>query len=378
MFNFKLIFMVEIFSNEKINVGRQVDLDLAKAGSIIFMVFVHCLLLADSFNSSFSPIFFHGIDDLLGGPMCAPLFMFCMGVGLVYSRNAQSDIMIKRGISLLILGILVNVGEFISAHFLSGFLLNDWTTFPIYGGLMLFAVDILAFAGMSFIVFGIFKKLNLSNMQMLLIAFALSIVGSLMRMSVFEYNYINLLLGYLIGTDVQFTTFPFFNWFIFPVAGYVWGQYYIRAYKDRFFRFWPIFFIIPVIYFYFSISIPGAFLIDDSHYYFMTTIDALFCLIYIHGAMGLFYFLSDKLPQNLLDIAGTLSRYINGIYIAQWFLIPLIIILLVYLVDGMVFNDLNVTIISIVVLILSTWLAVGYKKFRKRFGGIRKKKLNII
>ena len=93
MFNFKLIFMVEIFSNEKINVGRQVDLDLAKAGSIIFMVFVHCLLLADSFNSSFSPIFFHGIDDLLGGPMCAPLFMFCMGVGLVYSRNAQSDIM---------------------------------------------------------------------------------------------------------------------------------------------------------------------------------------------------------------------------------------------------------------------------------------------
>ena len=41
MFNFKLIFMVEIFSNEKINVGRQVDLDLAKAGSIIFMVFVH-------------------------------------------------------------------------------------------------------------------------------------------------------------------------------------------------------------------------------------------------------------------------------------------------------------------------------------------------
>ena len=93
--------------------------------------------------------------------------------------------------------------------------------------------------------------------------------------------------------------------------------------------------------------------------------------------MGLFYFLSDKLPQKLLDIAGTLSRYINGIYIAQWFLIPLIIILLAYLVDGIVFNDFNVTIISIVVLILSTWLAVGYKKFRKRFDAIRKKKLNI-
>lgn len=297
----------EMFSNEKINVGRQSDLDIAKAISIIFMVFVHCLLLAMCFNNSISPIFYHGIDDLLGGPMCAPLFMFCMGVGLVYSRHSQSDVMIRRGISLLLLAIVVNIAEFIIPHFLSGYLLNNWTLFPLYGGLVLFAVDILEFAGLSFIVLGIFMRFKISNNQMILIAAVLSIAGSLLRMSVFDNNILNLLLGYFIGTDVHFTTFPFFNWFIFPVAGYIWGQYFIRAYKDRFFKYWPIFFIIPVVYFYLSISIPRAFLIDEPHYYYMSTIDALFCLVYIHGAMGFCYFISDKLPQKVLDIMGILS-----------------------------------------------------------------------
>ena len=163
----------------------------------------------------------------------------------------------------------------------------------------------------------------------------------------------------------------------FPVAGYVWGQYFIRAYKDRFFRYWPIFVIIPLIYFYFSISVPGAFLIDDPHYYYMTIIDVLFCLIYIHGAMGLCYFISDKLPQKVLDVAGILSRYINGIYIAQWFLLPISIVLIDYFVKGIVFNDLNVTVISILVLILSTLFAMGYRNFRKRFAGTHKRLLKV-
>lgn len=170
-----------------------------------------------------------------------------------------------------------------------------------------------------------------------------------------------------------FHHFPFFNWFIFPVAGYVWGQYFIRAYKDKLFRFWPIFIIIPLFYFAFTIIIPGDFLYDDAHYYYMTIIDALFCLIYIHGFMGLCYFVSDKLPQKILDGAGILSRHINGIYIAQWFIIPSSIVLIDYFVGGIIFNDLNVTIISIFVLILSTLLAMGYRKLKQKFKLINKK-----
>lgn len=358
--------MNKIFSDKKINLGRQVDLDLAKAISIIFMVFVHCLITAKFFNYSFDPIYSRAIDDLLGGPMCAPLFMFCMGVGLVYSRNTKSSIMIKRGITLLILGVIVNVGEFILPHFLSGYLLNNWSLFPIYGGLVLFTVDILAFAGMSFILLGIFMKYEITNKQMLIFALVLSVIGTFVRMSVFDNNIINLLLGYFIGTNIHFTTFPLFNWFIFPVAGYVWGQYFIKAYKDKFFKFWPIFFIIPVIYFICTLDIDGAFLCDDTHYYYMTILDVVFCLIYIHGAMGLCYFLSDKLPQKILDVVGILSRHINGIYIAQWFIIPAGIVLLVYLIKGIVFDDLIITVFSIFVLILATLLAMGHRKIKQK------------
>lgn len=351
-----------IFSDEKINIGRQVDLDLAKAFSIIFMVFVHCLLFSTYFEFSISPFYFHAFNDILGGPMCAPLFMFCMGVGLVYSRHSQSDIMIKRGIKLWLLGLFVNFGEFIMTHFLLGYLFNDWTTVPIFGGLVLFCVEILAFAGLSFIVLGIFKKLNLSNKQMILIAVLLSIIGSFLRMIVFDNNILNLVVGLFIGTEEYFSTFPFFNWFIFPVSGYVWGQYYIRAYKDKFFKYWPVFLIIPLIYFIVTIYTPNTFLIDDAHYYYMTIIDALFCLMVIHGIMGFCYFISDKLPKVALNIAGTLSRYINGIYVAQWFFIPLTIVGVGYFVSDIVFNDLNLIVISIFVLIISTLAAIEKRK----------------
>lgn len=354
-----------IFSDEKINTGRQIDLDLAKAISIVSMVFVHCLLFSMYFNFQHSDIYSHGLNDLLGGPMCAPLFMFCMGVGLVYSRRSQSELMIKRGISLLILGVLVNIGEFIIPHFLLGYLFNDWTSLPIFGGLLLFAVDILAFAGLSFIAFGIFKRLGLSNRQMLLIAVVLSVIGSFVRMVDVNNDVLNLVLGYFIGTDEWFTTFPFFNWFIFPISGYVWGQYYIRAYKDKFFKYWPIFLIIPIIYFIITIYTPDTFLIDDAHYYYMTLIDAIFCLLVIHGIMGFCYFISDKLPKVVLDIAGTLSRYINGIYIAQWFFIPIIMTLIAYLIEDIVFEDLNLIVISTFILILSTLAAIGNRKIRR-------------
>ena len=44
-----------LFSDENVNVGRQVELDIAKALSIIFMVFLHTMWVMMNFNHSFSP-----------------------------------------------------------------------------------------------------------------------------------------------------------------------------------------------------------------------------------------------------------------------------------------------------------------------------------
>ena len=66
-------------------------------------------------------------------PFFAPVFMFSMGVGIVYSRRQSSNFLIKRGIKTFFLGIVVTIGEFFVPHYLSGLLLGEWNIFPAMG-----------------------------------------------------------------------------------------------------------------------------------------------------------------------------------------------------------------------------------------------------
>ena len=99
--------------------------------------------------SSFNQNFHFILMNLLGRPYAAVIFMFCMGVGIVYSRHSQWNVMIKRGVKLFFLGILVNIFEFFIPHFVAGALLGKADLFPIAGGLLLFCVDILIFAALA-------------------------------------------------------------------------------------------------------------------------------------------------------------------------------------------------------------------------------------
>ena len=59
--------MAGLFSNEKINTGRQVELDIAKALSIIFMIFLHTVMVVSGFNNSISPAYDFIIGNVLEG-----------------------------------------------------------------------------------------------------------------------------------------------------------------------------------------------------------------------------------------------------------------------------------------------------------------------
>ena len=360
--------MSELFSDEKVNTGRQVELDIAKALSIIFMIFLHTLMVVKGFDYSLSPVYDFVFSNVLGRPFAAPVFMFCMGVGVVYSRHSQWDTMIKRGITLYLTGILVNVFEFFLPNFLCGTLLGKWNIFPTAGGLLLFCVDILAFAGLTFILMGILKKFEVSNKGLIITAVILSLIGTFARGFDFGNPILNLIFANFIGTKGGFAAFSLCNWFIIPITGYIWGQYFIRAKdKSRFFRFWPCYIIVALIFFYVtSFTFKSGIFADDVHlYYFMTTLDAVFCIICAHGIIGLCYYLNKILPDSIRNIFKTLSSNITIIYIAQWCFIPIGIILLVYLFKGLIFTDLISSIYSVCILILSTIFAVNYKKWRK-------------
>ena len=95
-----------------------------------------------------------------------------------------------------------------------------------YSLLSFLANDILQFAGITFIVGGIFKKLNLSYTQILLVGILLSLVVSYHPDITFHNMYLNQLLGNFIETTGQniVSCFPFLNWFIIPAAGMLFGN----------------------------------------------------------------------------------------------------------------------------------------------------------
>lgn len=358
--------MNSLFSDEKVNLGRQSELDIAKALSIIFMIFLHTIMVVKGFNVALSPAYDFIFSNILGRPFAAPIFMFCMGVGVVYSRHSQWDTMIKRGVKLYLMGVLVNVFEFFLPFYVCGNLLGKWDIFPIAGGLLLFCVDILAFAGMAFVLMGILKKFELSNKKLIIIAVLLSIIGTFLRGYDSGIDVVNLILGHFFGAAGGFTAFPLFNWFIFPIAGYVWCQYFIRANdKSRFFKFWPLYIIVAVAYFLISTHYWGGVASNDVHlYYFMNTIDAIFCIINAHGVIGLCYWILKYLPDAVVKFFTMLSSNITNIYIAQWFYIPLAVIIVSYLFTNLPLDNLVTTVLAVLMLAISTLTALGYKKLK--------------
>ena len=361
--------MEKLFSDQKINSGRQVELDLAKCLAIFFMIFLHCYFVTTGFANEISLSMERAVAHLAGGPFAAPVFMFAMGVGMVYSKHQDTGFMVKRGIKLMLLGLVVNVGEFILPHFVALKLLGNGDMFPVAGGLLLFCIDILAFAGMAFILVGLLKKLKLSAKQMVIIALVLSVIGWILREHDFGGNVPNLIAGYFVGSAGGFTAFPLFNWFIFPTTGLLFGGYYIRCNnKQKLLRLWPLGLVISVAYFVTSWFIPGGFLTDAHHYYFMTTIDAMFCLMCNYGVIGAFELVSRHLSDGPVKFFSKTSGNVNAIYVIQWFLIPLTYIFIVLFNRDIVFGDLSLVIIALLENVASTALAALYKHMKKDQG----------
>lgn len=105
--------MKNVFSNENVNSGRQIELDFAKVFAILLMIVTHYFAFCT----------FGGIDYdteiLIIFLLCqcsAPILMFAMGIGMIYTRHNSPKEFIIRGIKLLILGLIVNTLYFLSNY----------------------------------------------------------------------------------------------------------------------------------------------------------------------------------------------------------------------------------------------------------------------
>ena len=76
-------------------------MDLMKVILIVTMIFVHTLEIG---NADLSKGIGYFPDSVSGAQFAAPVFMFCMGAGIAYSRNQDTSYLIKRGANIFILG----------------------------------------------------------------------------------------------------------------------------------------------------------------------------------------------------------------------------------------------------------------------------------
>jgi len=308
-----------IFSKEKVNTGRQVEVDLLKAFTVVFsMIIIH---IYDYDATGFSNDFTWWLDTVMGGILAAPLFMFCMGIGMVYSRNNDPKQMMLRGLKLLTIGQVLNLFRYTLILAVKSILDSDYDYLP--GQALNFSSDIMQLAGLGFILMGFLCKMNLPNWLIFIIAAIMSVCGTLLEHVESGCYAFDQFLGLFWGTDTE-SFFPLFNWFIFIAAGKCFGSIYQRvADKNKFYLVLaPLGMITFAAIWYLqketSCTLFNSF--DEAYYGFswMRLPDALAVLIIAPFILSIHFLVSKILPESTLNVMSHPSKHINQYYCVSW------------------------------------------------------------
>ena len=83
---------------------RHFEVDAEKAFVIVVMGVIHVyeILSNIDYHTTLPTGFFRIILEFLAGPLGAPVFMFAMGIGMIFTRHDSPEQFIRRGIRLII------------------------------------------------------------------------------------------------------------------------------------------------------------------------------------------------------------------------------------------------------------------------------------
>ena len=247
---------------------RSFEIDAVKFFAVIFMICAHAYerFGAFEYEGTLPDSLYRNLVEFCGGPLAAPVFMFCMGIGMVYTRHGTPSDLIRRGIRLL----------------LTGYLLNFFRqTVPM------------------------------------LIAMALHI-GSVT---------VATLLGLLLPSG-EHVAFPMTLWLIYPTAGIMFGEM-LKASEDRRSLYVKALIASSAFFVSYNAAliccgydIRLIYALYEGSYYYQTLISTLWILPIVMIALSLSYLVLSSIEQTLI---GRFMRYcsinLTTIYIIQWLLI---------------------------------------------------------
>ena len=359
----------ELFSKEEVNHGRQLELDVAKVFLLVSMVFCHCIMYIHGAGGGSETAYtiFNSIIGCFG----AEAFMFCMGTVLIYSRKTAPKTIIKRGFILFLIGIALNIMRGVIPYLLLAWISGE-TQYFSNAYLDLWNLDILHFAGLAMVLFGVLKWMKATNLYIAVIAVIMSIIGTLFRDFNFGIPEVNQVVGLFIGTefiDGFGNFFPLFSWFIFVAAGYFFGQILSRC-KDKmtfYLYITPIALLITVIYTTVAfIHGFGMFGPMAEAFYHLTTFEAFISILGAISLIGICYFISLCLPKLMKTAVTSISKNVNAVYCVHWVLVGWIVSILLWDVLNVLgsFNDLQFILMATGIFVVSALAAEVYSRWK--------------
>lgn len=313
----------------EVNTGRQLAWDYARGFAVICMVICHGVMhLGIGYPED--PYYFIA-DNILGGPVAAPLFMLCLGMGLCFSKRTSPLYMLKRGCKFLI-------GAYVLSLFRGGLLAIlggmhvGWEVNEVgvdYADMALKAnliVDILQFAGMMFLFFALALWLRLNNWVLLACGIAFQLTGHLFEGYEGSNGITTALWGLLIPSgevdpEECLSCFPFLIWAIYPIVGYLFGQLLRRVSDlEAFYR--HIFVAASVLLaLYAAVTAAWGLFPFSPSYYWHTLPEAFFFVALDLWVVALFHWLTPRLPRLVHSVLVNLSLDITRVYCVSWCLI---------------------------------------------------------
>ncbi len=341
----------------ELQASRLYELDLLKALAIVGMILCHCVIQLGLHQPGYEQDVRYLIGEYVFGDYLAVAhaFMFAMGVTVNYSRKNSPGALVRRGLSLYVLGFVLNFFRYGIYALADGLLSGQFMAQTVYA---LIVQDILHFAGLALIATGLFKRLKLKEIHILLIGAALSALGGPLAFVFQGSPAADYFLGHFIVTTEESSCFAFFNWYVFVASGLLFGAILQKTENpDRFYGgLLRIAGPVTALYLALTAYFGPCFLTKNGWYYAASLPEAAGLLSIDLTLLGAFHFLLKRVDAARLSVFVTMSRNVNRIYCIHWCIIGFADSIFCYLL-GVVFPWPVIYLFGVLLIILSAWLA---------------------
>ena len=304
------------FGKDPVNTGRQRELDIARGIALVFMTFSHSIEILGWFfdpNASSTPSW-ADVDAVIKA--VAPVFIFCMGISLCYSRKKTPRDLTRRAIFMVGIVFLLEIARTAIPTFIEWLVFRDFQS--IRYAYQFLCVDIMQFATLTLLTIALLKKLNCRPAYMLAVAVVFSIAGQLLQ-GVSTGSVIgDYAVGYLWHSHST-AYFPLLNWFILPVIGYALGYLWLRLEdKETFFRLiTPIGAIFTIVYFVAMAIIGEWYYFSGGDYCGIGIIDVLVMFVVFLTILGVSHYIG-RFFTKIGNVLESMGMRVNSVYCIHW------------------------------------------------------------